>query len=76
MRSMTQVYTIDLSRTETDGGIPASSGEYEGPSEHSGMSLIDQSVIGSCTNGRIDDMRIAAESHEGQKGGEGTSAVS
>ena len=28
---------------------------------------IDQSVIGSCTNGRIDDMRVAAEILKGRK---------
>ena len=31
------------------------------------MSTIDQVVIGSCTNGRIDDMRAAAEILKGRK---------
>ena len=29
--------------------------------------MIDQSVIGSCTNGRIDDLRVAAQIQKGRK---------
>ena len=29
--------------------------------------MIDQSVIGSCTNGRIDDLRCAAEILKGRR---------
>ncbi len=29
--------------------------------------VIDQSVIGSCTNGRIDDLRVAAQILKGRK---------
>ena len=49
-----EVYTIDLSELKPDGGIPASSGEYEDHRLLRGYPCCDQSVIGSCTNGRID----------------------
>lgn len=36
---------------------------------------IDQAVIGSCTNGRIEDMRIAAEILKGRKVADGVRAI-
>ena len=36
---------------------------------------IDQVVIGSCTNGRIDDMRIAAEVMKGKKVAKGVRCI-
>lgn len=60
------VYTIDLSALEPTVAFPhlpentktiGSFGEIQ----------IDQAVIGSCTNGRLDDMRVAAEIMKGRK---------
>ena len=65
---MKQEYTIDLGDTEAYHCIPTSSGEYEDHSTRSQMPVvIDQSVIGSCTNGRIDDLRVAAQILKGRK---------
>lgn len=61
-----KVYTIDLSELRPTIAFPhlpdhtKTIGTFE-------EVKIDQSVIGSCTNGRIDDMRIAAEVMKGRK---------
>ena len=36
---------------------------------------IDEAVIGTCTNGRLDDLRVAAELLAGKEGGRGRSAA-
>lgn len=60
------VYTIDLSKLEPTVSFPhlpentKTIGSFE-------EIKVDQAVIGSCTNGRLDDMRIAAEVMKGKK---------
>ncbi len=60
------VYTIDLSKLEPTVSFPhlpentRTMGTFD-------EIKVDQSVIGSCTNGRLDDMRIAAAVMKGRK---------
>ena len=55
-----QVVDIDLSELEPTVAMPYLPGNARLVKEVKGMT-IDQVVIGSCTNGRISDMRAAAE---------------
>lgn len=59
-------YTIDLSRVKPTVSFPHSPDNTRTIDEV-GNIKIDQVVIGSCTNGRIEDMRIAAEVLKGRK---------
>ena len=64
-------YTIDLSAlkpTVSFPHLPENTHTVESIKE---QIKIDQVVIGSCTNGRIDDLRCAAEVLKGQKVAEG-----
>lgn len=61
-----QVYEIDCSKIEPQVSFPHLP-ENARPLSQVGDVRIDQSVIGSCTNGRIEDMRIAAEILRGRK---------
>ena len=45
------------------------------PVSESGHITIDQAVIGSCTNGRIEDMRAAAEVLRGRRVAEGVRSI-
>lgn len=60
------VYTIDLSKLEPTVSFPhlpentRTIGTFD-------EIKVDQAVIGSCTNGRLDDMRIAASVMKGRK---------
>jgi 3-isopropylmalate/(R)-2-methylmalate dehydratase large subunit len=45
------------------------------PVRDAGEIAIDQVVIGSCTNGRISDMRVAAEVMRGRKVADGVRAI-
>lgn len=60
------ILDVDLSRIEPQIAFPHLPSNTKGISEV-GDIRIDQVVIGSCTNGRIEDMRIAAEVLRGRE---------
>ena len=60
-------YTIDLSTLEPTIAFPHLPENTKTISEIKEDIVVDQSVIGSCTNGRIDDLRIAAEIMKGRR---------
>ena len=64
-----QVVEIDLSEVRPTVAFPHLPGNAKTIDEVEAMEpiKIDQVVIGSCTNGRIDDMRVAAEILKGRK---------
>ncbi len=62
-----QEYTIDLGQLEPVVAFPHLPENTKGISQISEDIAIDQSVIGSCTNGRMDDLRCAAEILKGRK---------
>lgn len=59
-------YTIDLSQLKPTVSFPHLP-ENTKTIDEVGTVKIDQSVIGSCTNGRISDLRVAAEVLKGKK---------
>jgi 3-isopropylmalate/(R)-2-methylmalate dehydratase large subunit len=61
-----QVLEIDVSRIEPQVAFPHLP-ENIRPVSEIGNVPIDQSVIGSCTNGRLEDLRIAAELMRGRQ---------
>lgn len=62
-----QEYTIDLSKLEPMVAFPHLPENTRGISEIEEEVTIDQSVIGSCTNGRMEDLRCAADILKGRK---------
>ena len=60
-------YTIDLSKLESTVAFPHLPENTKTMDEISQEIVIDQAVIGSCTNGRIEDLRTAAEILKGRK---------
>ena len=60
------VYTIDLSELKPTVSFPHLPENTKTIDQVDDIA-IDQVVIGSCTNGRMDDMRIAAEILKGRK---------
>lgn len=60
-------YTIDLSKLEPTVAFPHLPENTKTMNEISQVIVIDQAVIGSCTNGRIEDLRTAAEILKGRK---------
>ena len=60
-------YTIDLSKLEPTVAFPHLPENTKTMDEISQEIVIDQAVIGSCTNGRIEDLRTAAEILKGRK---------
>ncbi len=62
-----QEYTIDLSKLEPMVAFPHLPENTKGISEIGEEVTIDQSVIGSCTNGRMEDLRCAADILKGRK---------
>lgn len=60
-------YTIDLSKLEPTFAFPHLPENTKTMNEISQEIVIDQAVIGSCTNGRIEDLRTAAEILKGRK---------
>jgi 3-isopropylmalate/(R)-2-methylmalate dehydratase large subunit len=67
-------YSINLSELEPIVALPdlPSNGRFIGEIERTKM---DQVYIGSCTNGRIEDLRIAASIFKGNKVADGTRAI-
>lgn len=61
-----EVREYDVSRLGPQVALPHSPGNVRPVGEISGVT-IDQVVIGSCTNGRIEDLRVAAEIIKGKK---------
>jgi 3-isopropylmalate/(R)-2-methylmalate dehydratase large subunit len=61
-----EVYEWDISRIEPQISFPHLPSNTKPVSKCSHVK-IDQSVIGSCTNGRIEDMRVAAQVLKGKK---------
>jgi 3-isopropylmalate/(R)-2-methylmalate dehydratase large subunit len=61
-----EVIEIDVSQIEPQVAFPSLPENTKGISQ-AGEVKLDQSVIGSCTNGRIEDLRVAAKILEGKK---------
>jgi 3-isopropylmalate/(R)-2-methylmalate dehydratase large subunit len=61
-----ETHEWDISRLEPQVACPHLPSNVKGVSQLKNVS-IDQSVIGSCTNGRISDLRIAARILKGKK---------
>ncbi|MBN1918008.1 MAG: 3-isopropylmalate dehydratase large subunit [Verrucomicrobia bacterium] len=57
---------FDVAAIEPQVALPFSPGNARGVSEIKEDIPIDQTVIGSCTNGRIEDLRVAAEVMRGR----------
>jgi 3-isopropylmalate/(R)-2-methylmalate dehydratase large subunit len=76
-----QVIEIDLSAIRPTVSFPHSPDntrtidEIEAMEQASGAITIDQVVIGSCTNGRLDDLRIAARYLKGRKVAKGIRCI-
>ena len=68
------VYDIDLDKLQPTVSFPHLPENAKTPDKW-GELPIDQVVIGSCTNGRITDMRIAAEVLKGRKVAEGVRTI-
>jgi 3-isopropylmalate/(R)-2-methylmalate dehydratase large subunit len=67
-------FTINIDQLEPIVALPSlpSNGRFIGEIERTKM---DQVYIGSCTNGRIEDLRIAAQIFKGNKVADGTRAI-
>ncbi|MGQ9551022.1 MAG: homoaconitase large subunit [Candidatus Bathycorpusculaceae bacterium] len=64
--SYTKVLDFDVTRLEPQVSSPPSIENVE-PASRLGGVKIDQAFIGSCTNGRIEDLRLAAEILKGKR---------
>jgi 3-isopropylmalate/(R)-2-methylmalate dehydratase large subunit len=64
--SYAQVYEWDASKIEPQVSFPHLPSNTK-PISQVGNVPVDQSVIGSCTNGRLEDLRVAAEILKGRK---------
>ena len=69
-----RVVEIDLSTLESTVALPHLPSNTRTVREVAGMH-IDQVVIGSCTNGRISDLRIAAQILKGRRVAEGVRCI-
>ncbi|HNT68343.1 MAG TPA: 3-isopropylmalate dehydratase large subunit [Syntrophorhabdaceae bacterium] len=61
-----QVFEVDASKIELNVACPSLPSNVKSARELGGIN-IDQVIIGSCTNGRIDDLEAAAKILEGNK---------
>ncbi len=70
-----QVITIDLSALRPTVAFPHLPENTKTIDECNGQVKIDQAVIGSCTNGRMEDMRAAAEILKDRKVAKGVRCI-
>ncbi len=70
-----EVIEIDLSALRPTVAFPHLPENTKTIDECSGQVKIDQAVIGSCTNGRIEDLRAAAEILRGRKVAKGVRCI-
>ena len=70
----TATYEIDLSKISPTVSLPHLPDNAK-PVSELGEITIDQAVIGSCTNGRIEDLRVAAKLFEGRQVHEGVRCI-
>ncbi|MBR2276121.1 MAG: 3-isopropylmalate dehydratase large subunit [Lachnospiraceae bacterium] len=68
-------YTINLSELKPTVAFPHLPENTKTIDEIKEQVLIDQAVIGSCTNGRLDDLRIAAKLLSGKKVAKGVRCI-
>jgi 3-isopropylmalate/(R)-2-methylmalate dehydratase large subunit len=68
------IIEIDASKLEPQVAFPHLPSNVKGIS-HAGIVKIDQSLIGSCTNGRIEDLRIAAQIFKKHKAASGVRLI-
>ena len=68
-------YTIDLSTLKSNVSFPHLPENTHVVEELENEVKVDQVVIGSCTNGRLDDLRIAAKVLEGRKVAKGMRCI-
>ncbi len=61
-----QVIEYDVSEMEPQVALPHSPANAK-PVSQAGHIEVDQAVIGSCTNGRLEDLRVAAQILKGRK---------
>ena len=66
--------TYDVSNLEPQVALPPSPGNVR-PLSRVGEVAIDQAVIGSCTNGRLEDLRLAAKVLKGRKVAKGVRLI-
>ena len=66
--------TYEVSNLEPQVACPSSPGNVV-PVSRVGDVPIDQAVIGSCTNGRIDDLRLAAKVLKGRRAAKGVRLI-
>ncbi|MDR1069688.1 MAG: 3-isopropylmalate dehydratase large subunit [Gracilibacteraceae bacterium] len=62
----TQTITVDVTDLEPQAACPHSPANVT-PVSQAGKVAVDQVVLGSCTNGRLEDLRLAAELLKGHK---------
>ncbi|MCD6446579.1 MAG: 3-isopropylmalate dehydratase large subunit [Candidatus Marinimicrobia bacterium] len=70
-----KVIDIDVSDLEPMVAFPHLPDNGKAVSDIKEKIIIDQAYIGSCTNGRIEDLRVAAEYFKGQKVAKGTRCI-
>ncbi len=64
--SYENIYQVDVSRLEPQVALPGNIDNVK-PTSRLGKVGIDQAFIGSCTNGRVEDLQIAASILKGRK---------
>ncbi len=70
----TLVKKYDVGQLEPQVACPPSPGNVK-PVSQVGEVRIDQAVIGSCTNGRLEDLRVAAKVLKGRKAAKGVRLI-